>query len=80
MAKEDLGNLGFTKNRDSGEAAERFQAVQEREAERMSGNNKEDEGFVVIKDSLRDQKTWRRPTILGAGTWSFKNPFKRVSE
>jgi cytochrome c oxidase assembly protein subunit 19 len=76
MKREDMKNLGF-RPVDEQESAKRHAAVQEREAELRSRNKKEDEGFTVIKDSLRDQKNWRRPTLLGAGSWSLRNPFKK---
>ena len=79
MAKDDMKNLGF-KSVSLEDAEDRKALVRDREAQRTSGANKEDEGFAVIKDSLRDQKQWRRPTILGAGSWSLRNPFKKVSD
>jgi len=79
MVKEDLGNLGFNDTSPE-EEARRKASVQERESARTCRTSKEDEGFTVIKDSLTDQKKWRRPTILGSGSWSFGNPFKKVSD
>ena len=79
MTKEDMKTLGF-RDVDPEDFEKRKAAVKEREAERRSCANKEDEGFTVIKDSLKDQSSWRRPTILGGSSWSFGNPFKRSSE
>ena len=81
MAKEDLTKLGFLKVNEE-DAKKRQSEVVKLEAARTSGANKEDEGFIVIKDSLKNQTKWRKPTILGKGDYSilsFSNPFKRTS-
>ena len=77
MAKEELVRLGFTDAEKTDE--ERRTIIKDREHEVRSGQRKQDEGFVVIKESLLSPDAWRRPSILGGSTWSFSNPFKRTS-
>ena len=72
MAKEEMANLGFHPE-DEKRAKDRKDAVSQREAERFSGKRKEDEGFNVVKESLLNEKRWRRPSLLGGGSWSFRS-------
>ena len=75
MAPEEMDKLGFHED-DAKRAEERRDAVARKEAERHSGHRKEDEGFNVVKESLLDEKRWRRPSMLGGGSWSFKRKYE----
>ncbi len=69
MNKESMENLGFS-DEDKRLAEERHQQVIARDSAHRKGRVEQGEGFVVAKESLHGPNAWRRPSILGGGTWS----------
>jgi cytochrome c oxidase assembly protein subunit 19 len=74
MTSENLETLGYSKeNMEMTDS--RKQEIAVREEQKFTGKLSQDDGFLVIKESLKNEKEWRRPSILGGGTWKIKNPF-----